>query len=186
MSKKNDKRQRLIEAAGELIYQQTFNSTTLADIALKADVPLGNVYYYFKTKDDILRAVVQKKESELNVLFSTWDQMPNIKDRLRSFISQSLNESETIARFGCALGSMCQELGKIGGELGTLTSDLMRKSVSWVEAQFKAMGKGDKSATLAEYLVGSIQGSSLVTLTFKDPNLLHTQTKNLELWLESV
>lgn len=186
MSRKNDKRQRLIDAADELIYQQTFNATTLADIASKADVPLGNVYYYFKTKDDILKAVVQKREAELNTLFAAWDQLPNVKDRLRSFIAQSLQGSDTVARFGCTLGSMCQELGRLGGDIGLLSAGLMKKTVSWVESQFKALGKGEKSNTLAEYLVANLQGGFLVTLTFKDPMLLHKQSKNLEFWLESV
>jgi TetR/AcrR family transcriptional regulator, transcriptional repressor for nem operon len=185
MSRKNDKRVRLVDAADELIYQQTFNSTTLADIALRADVPLGNVYYYFKTKDEILKAVVQKREAELETLFATWDQLPNVKDRLRSYIAQSIQGSDTVARFGCTLGSLCQELGKHGGEIALMGAALMRKSFSWVEAQFKGLGKGDKSGTLAEYLIANIQGASLVTLTFKDPNFLQKQSKNLELWLET-
>jgi len=183
MSKKNDKRQRLVDAADDLIYQQTFSSTTLADIALKADVPLGN---YFKTKDDILKAVVQKREADLNALFSTWEQIPNIKDRLRSFITQFLQGSDTVARFGCAMGSMCQELGKLSGDISFLAAGLMKKTVNWVETQFKSLGKADKSGTLAEYLVAALQGGALMTLTFKDPAILKSQSKNLETWLESV
>ena len=53
MPRKTDKRLRLVEAAMVLIHQQSFNLTTLADIAHKADVPLGNVYYYFKNKEEI-------------------------------------------------------------------------------------------------------------------------------------
>ena len=49
----SDKRTRLIEAADKLVQLQGFSQTTLADIAKKADVPLGNVYYYFKTKEEI-------------------------------------------------------------------------------------------------------------------------------------
>ena len=60
MPRKTDKRIRLIEAAMILIHQQSFNLTTLADIAHKADVPLGNVYYYFKKKEDIGEAVIEK------------------------------------------------------------------------------------------------------------------------------
>ena len=52
------KRERLIAAAVELVYRQGVARTTLADIAQAADVPVGNVYYYFKTKDDIIAAVV--------------------------------------------------------------------------------------------------------------------------------
>jgi AcrR family transcriptional regulator len=185
MSRKNDKRDRLIEAANDLIYQQTFNSTTLANIATKADVPLGNVYYYFKTKDDILKAVVQKRSAVLQALFATWDQeLPQPKDRLKAFINHHIGSSETTARFGCELGSLCQELGKFTGELSTLAAELMHRTLTWVESQFKAMGKNEETAgTLARYLIASIQGVSLLTLTFKDPALIERQSKNLEQWL---
>ena len=48
MARTSDKRVRLVDAAKALIHKQGFNLSTLADIAQEADVPLGNVYYYFK------------------------------------------------------------------------------------------------------------------------------------------
>ena len=59
---KGGKRERLIEGARQLIYRQGVERTTLADLAAQTDVPVGNIYfycYYFKTKDDLLDAVVQ-------------------------------------------------------------------------------------------------------------------------------
>ena len=47
----NSKRDRLVQAALTVTYQQGFQATTLADIAQFAEVPLGNVYYYFRTKE---------------------------------------------------------------------------------------------------------------------------------------
>lgn len=185
MSRQNDKRDRLIIAADELIYQKSFHTTTLADIAAKAEVPLGNVYYYFKTKDEILLAVVQRREADMQALFATWDLLPDVKTRLRSFIAQNAEGSETIARFGSSLGSLCQELGKNGGEVSLYAANLMRKTLSWVEKQFKSLGKGESALSLAEYLISSLQGISLLTLTFKDPAFLKRQGKQLEQWLET-
>jgi AcrR family transcriptional regulator len=54
-----DKRSRLISAAVGLAYHSGFEATSLADIAREAEVPLGNVYYYFKTKDEIGEAIVK-------------------------------------------------------------------------------------------------------------------------------
>ena len=45
------KRERLVAAACLVLHEQGVERTTLADIAQAADVPVGNVYYYFKTKD---------------------------------------------------------------------------------------------------------------------------------------
>lgn len=187
MSRKNDKRDRLIEAADELIYQQTFNVTTLADIASKAGVPLGNVYYYFKTKDEILKAVIQKRSGILQAQFAEWEQtFTQAKERLNAFITHHVTVAETTAQFGCTLGSLCQELGKFTGELGTIASELMHRTLVWIETQFKTLGKGEEAAaTSAKYLVGSLQGASLLSATFKDPALLKRQTKNLEAWLEA-
>src|SRR2546429_6063152 len=52
------KRGRLIAAATQLLHRQGIERTTLADIASAADVPAGNVYYYFKTKDEVIAAVI--------------------------------------------------------------------------------------------------------------------------------
>lgn len=54
----NSKRDDLVNATIRLALKQTFTMPALNDIALEAGVPLGNVYYYFKTKDDLIEAVL--------------------------------------------------------------------------------------------------------------------------------
>jgi len=56
-----DKRTRLIETATKLAYGRGFRETSLADIAEAARVPVGNVYYYFKTKEELAEAVVERR-----------------------------------------------------------------------------------------------------------------------------
>ena len=75
MPRKTDKRVRLIEAAKVLIHQKGFNQTTLADIAQEADVPLGNVYYYFKTKEAIGEAVIERRAADNAEYFSKLDEI---------------------------------------------------------------------------------------------------------------
>src|SRR5439155_899624 len=64
------KRDRLIEAAKIMFYQQGVTGTTLADIAQQAQVPLGNVYYHFRTKEALVEAVIQAHLQELQSLFA--------------------------------------------------------------------------------------------------------------------
>ena len=59
------KRDRLIEAAKIMFYQQGVTGTTLADIAQQAQVPLGNVYYHFRTKENFVRAVLERMYEEM-------------------------------------------------------------------------------------------------------------------------
>src|SRR5207247_8359205 len=67
------KRDRLIEAAKAKFYQQGVARTTLADIAQQAQVPLGNVYYHFRTKEALVEAVIQTHLQELQSLFARLD-----------------------------------------------------------------------------------------------------------------
>ncbi|MFI4938416.1 MAG: TetR/AcrR family transcriptional regulator [Candidatus Berkiellales bacterium] len=185
-ARRNDKRERLVQAADKLIYEQTFHTTTLADIAKLADVPLGNVYYYFKTKEAIMDAVLQKRANEWRGLFQEWEQIPDIKQRLKALLDYNATQSETFARFGCVIGSLCQELGKQGGILANAAAKLMGDILKWTEAQFVEMGKGERASQLATYFLSGIQGMNLLTLTFKEPQFMTRQSQCLKDWLATV
>ncbi len=64
------RRQRLLAAAANRFWQFGYGSTSLADIAGDAEVPLGNVYYYFRTKQDIARGVADIFVSETQSMLS--------------------------------------------------------------------------------------------------------------------
>ena len=51
-------RQRIVEAADELFYRQGYEHTSFADIADSVRISRGNFYHHFKSKDDILDAVI--------------------------------------------------------------------------------------------------------------------------------
>jgi len=184
--RRNDKRERLVNAADKLIYEQTFHTTTLADIAKLADVPLGNVYYYFKTKEAIMDAVLAKRANQWRQLFEEWQQMGDPKARLEALLAHNQEQSDTFARFGCVMGSLCQELGKKGGALSNVASKLMTDLLTWIEKQFKDLGKEEKANQLATYFLSSMQGMNLLTLTFKEPNYIARQTQSLKEWLATV
>ncbi|MFI4938483.1 MAG: TetR/AcrR family transcriptional regulator [Candidatus Berkiellales bacterium] len=187
MARRNDKRERLIEAADTLFHQQGVSNTTLANIATLADVPLGNVYYYFKSKDSIILAVIERRKKQFANLFTEWNTRADIKSRLKGLIEYVGTLAEESSKFGDSLGSLCQELGKQGGAIGQAASQLMNEIIFWCEKQFKALGKSDsESSKLALNLVASLQGISLITLTFRDPQYVAKQGEYLDQWLETV
>ena len=186
MPRKTDKRVRLIDAAKILIHQQGFNLTTLADIAQEADVPLGNVYYYFKTKEAIGEAVIEKRAAEYKEMLDRLNEIPESGARLRAFIETSAEELESIARYGCPIGGLCQELGKQGGSLADQAAKLLHDILRWTETQFNNLGFNEKSQDHALNLVSSIQGMHLLTHTFKDPKLANRHTVTLLDWLEEL
>lgn len=186
-TRKNDKRERLIQAADKLIYEQTFHTTTLADIAKLADVPLGNVYYYFKTKEAIMDAVLYKRSKEWRLLFEQWEQqIPEVKQRLLALLAHNASHCEKLARFGCVMGSLCQELSKQGGILAEAAAKQMIEIFKWIEKQFIELGKKERAAQLASYFLSSLQGMNLLTLTFKEPQFIQRQNRSLQQWLSAL
>src|ERR1700722_16858166 len=79
------KRERLLAAAADLLYRQGVEKTTLADIAQAADVPLGNIYYYFKTKDAIVDPAVEAHVRGIKEMLASLDRRyRNPKGRLKA------------------------------------------------------------------------------------------------------
>src|SRR5260370_8365711 len=114
-----DKRARLIETAARLSYQRGFRETTLADIAETARVPVGNVYYYFKTKEELAEAVVERRLEESRAARAEWDRLSSPKERLLAFVGSVQANRGQLARGGFPLGSLCSSCARHGGALPT-------------------------------------------------------------------
>jgi AcrR family transcriptional regulator len=179
-----DKRERLIDAATELVYRQGIETTTLADIAEAADVPLGNVYYYFKTKDEIIDAVVQ---SHLDMIRTTLAEIEKghrtPKARLKALVKVLAGERDAIARYGCPQGSLCSEVNKRGAGSDHFAADLIRVPLTWVEDQFRRMGCKDANE-LAVTLMATYQGTALLSNTLGDPSLMLRESRRLGRWID--
>jgi len=185
MTRRNDKRSRLIQAAVQLFQQQGVNITTLANIAALANVPLGNVYYYFKSKESIINAVVELHIQHLKERFQEWEAaFQQGKDRLAALIRHQNTVSEQTIHSGEPIGALCQELSKQTGKLPELSMALMQELYQWCQVQFKQFGKSDSEAGVyANHLLSALLGNGIVTLTFKDSAFTKNQTQVLLEWL---
>ncbi|HET7885640.1 MAG TPA: TetR/AcrR family transcriptional regulator [Bradyrhizobium sp.] len=181
-----DKRSRLLNAAVGLAYRNGFGATSLADIASEAEVPLGNVYYYFKTKDEIGEAIVDLRLSQLTAMLQRWDAEPSPKHRLYRCIEGVLGNRDSLAERGCAIGTFCSEVHKAGGTVASRATEIFSRYLAWLEIQFRALGKGKASRGLAVHLLSALQGVSLLAHTFHDPGLVTMEAKRLRDWIEGL
>jgi AcrR family transcriptional regulator len=185
----DEKRAVLVRSARELLHEQGFAGTTLADIAERSGVPLGNVYYYFKTKEAIAAAVISAREAELRALFATWTaKHRDPRARLRCLVRAPLGSTDAVINFGCPYGSLCQELEKLGARapLAKSSSRLLGLYIEFAEQQLLASGVRRREATaLSTELIAALQGTALLAHTMRSPTLLASQLKRLERWLEA-
>jgi AcrR family transcriptional regulator len=180
------KRERLVAAARELVYRQGVARTTLADIAQAADVPVGNVYYYFKTKDDIIGAVVQTHRDQLaSALAGLERRHRSPKARLKALMGLLAERAEETAQYGCPYGTLSSELAKQAGGSDPLAAPLMLALLNWAEQQFRAMGRRD-AHDLAVELVACYEGSAVLTSALGQPELMAGQARRLQRWIEAL
>jgi AcrR family transcriptional regulator len=181
------KRDRLVEAAKTLFYHQGVTRTTLADIAERAEVPLGNVYYHFRTKDALIEAVVQAHVQELQSMFARWEHFSDSRQRLLALLETARDEGHVLARYGCPHGSLCQELDKEDSQLADVAAQIFQVYLDWAETQFLLLGKTEQEARdLAIDLISSLQGTYVLTASFRSSELLERKLQRLEMWVRSL
>src|SRR6202049_1774477 len=178
-----DKRTRLIETGMKLAYQRGFREASLADIAEAAHVPVGNVYYYFKTKEELGEAVVERRLAQFRELRDEMDRLSSPKERLFAFVESVHGNREKLARGGCPLGGLCSELHKEGGALAKKSAALFTEPMGWLEEQFRAARHAEDARELSAHLFCAFQGMAAVAHAANDPDLVVMEVKRLKDWI---
>uniref|UniRef100_UPI00374DFE88 TetR/AcrR family transcriptional regulator n=1 Tax=Streptomyces lancefieldiae TaxID=3075520 RepID=UPI00374DFE88 len=182
----SQKRQRLTAAAARVLHQQGVERTTLGDIAREADVPVGNVYYYFKTKDELIQAALSEHSAHLDELTGRLEQLADPRDRLKALIEAWVDQRDVAARYGCPTGTLAVELDKrADGTLDTEAGAVIRRLLDWSGRQFRELGLSDPD-DLALTLISAYQGMSLLANALRDPDIMTREGSRLLRWLDSL
>lgn len=64
MSKKDLRRQQIIQAAAEVFGNSNFQNASISEIAQRANIAEGTVYQYFKNKEDLFFSIPAQKTEE--------------------------------------------------------------------------------------------------------------------------
>ncbi|HLS76979.1 MAG TPA: TetR/AcrR family transcriptional regulator [Nocardia sp.] len=185
-ARKPGKRERLTAAAASVLHEQGVEKTTLADIARAADVPVGNVYYYFKTKDELVEAAIGAHGATLHTLLDRLDSLPTPRERLTALVQGWVDQRDLTAKYGCPTGTLASELDKREDGLAGKLAEHMRALIDWTEHQFRELGRDSDARELAVALIAAYQGISLLTNTFRDPELMVAEGRRLRRWIDSL
>jgi AcrR family transcriptional regulator len=181
------KRARLIASAADLVYRQGVSGMTLADVAKAADVPAGNVYYYFHTREDLVAAVVATRIDQQQAFQDAFEALGSPRERLKGFIAGWADQGEPMTVHGCPMGGLYTDLVKIGGPLQHEAMKLFRMRVAWMEAQFQELGLPDADSRKAAItLLAGIDGAISVAHALGDADVIRDEAVRLTAWVDSV
>ena len=177
----------IVECAGRLFYEHGYEGTSFSDIVEASGLFRGNIYHYFKTKDEILRAVIEAHLEVYRGMMAKWDaENDDAKVRLVAFVDMITGRKAELVEFGCPIGSLNTELAKDRRDLQQTASALFDLFRDWLTVCFKQLGKGAESESLALHLLGRAQGVAVISHVYRDAKLLRHETKTLRDWISQL
>lgn len=178
-------RDHIIEAADRLFYQQGYAYTSFADIADAVQISRGNFYYHFKTKDEILDAVIAHRLANTQTMLEQWEAAGDSPtERLLSFIHMLIANQAKIKMHGCPVGTLCTELAKLEHASQDEANKLFTLFRSWLRRQFTALGCKDADK-LAMHLLARSQGVAMLASAFRDEKFIKQEVREMETWLDA-
>lgn len=186
MGKKGEgNRQRIIDAADQLFFKRGFNQTSFQDISDETGIPRGNFYYYFKTKEDILDAVLQvRRDLFIDSLKQIEVDTGNPLECLIKLADMLNVNSDEILASGCPIGSLSTELAKGSQDLQEKSQVVFQVIKQWASTQFSAMGV-ERADDAAMDLLAWMQGVTVIACAFKDVKFLRRSLRELKQWISS-
>lgn len=179
-------RDHIIEAADRLFYRQGYEHTSFADIAGVVRISRGNFYHHFKTKDEILDAVINARLADTRTMLEQWEiegKQPD--DRIRSFIQMLIANRADIKRYGCPVGTLCGELAKLNHASHAEANKLFTLFRTWLRRQFALLGRDADADALAMHLLARSQGVATLANAFHDEKFIRQEVEQMHDWLES-
>lgn len=179
-------RDRIVATADELFYASGFDSTSFADIADAVKISRGNFYYHFKTKDEILHAVIARRGAERRAMMERWEsEGANPRDRIGRFIDILIVNQPKIMAHGCPIGTLCAELAKLDHAQHDEAAGLFTLFRDWLRTQFEKAGCGDASDDLAMHLLMRSQGVASLVNAFGDQDFVRREVEAMHAWLDA-
>jgi TetR/AcrR family transcriptional repressor of nem operon len=167
MSKRELKKDYLLEAGIKVMATRGYNGTSIQDIVDAANVPKGSFYTYFKSKEDFaieaIEMVAEDRILESKRLVGDRSVPPLV--RLNAFFESGVPGCDSNLNGGCFIGNMCQEMSDSSEAIRIKVRQMMRNKTQMVEdlleeAQLDgSLKKAIPANVLAEFLFNAWEGA---------------------------
>ena len=179
-------REQIVEAADRLFYEKGYEHTSFSDIAGAVRISRGNFYYHFKTKDEILDAVIDRRLSNTRRMLDRWEAQGFAPaERIRSFIHILIMNRAKIMLHGCPVGTLCSELAKLDHAAQDEASRIFMLFRDWLARQFALLGRKAEADALAMHLLARSQGVATLANAFRDESFIRQEVALMCGWLDA-
>lgn len=179
-------REQIVEAADRLFYRQGYEHTSFSDIAGVVQISRGNFYFHFKSKDQILDAVIERRLADTRKLLAQWEaEGKHPADRIGCFIDILIANRADIKRYGCPVGTLRAELAKLNHGAQADANKLFTLFRTWLRKQFELLGRKADADALAMHLLARSQGVATLANAFHDERFITLEVEQMHDWLSA-
>ena len=168
-------RDRIVEAARQLFFQQGFTATGISQILRAADARSGSLYYFFPSKKELLQAVLQKYLGllEPNVLRPAFERTTDPVERLFAVLDgyRALLHS-TGFQLGCPIGNLALEVSTSQPAARRLIAENFE---AWsiairalIERFADRLPPGVSPAALTRHVQATMEGAIMLARAYQD------------------
>ncbi len=173
MARVSDAKQRLMNAANDLMWENSYASTSVDSICERAGVKKGSFYHFFESKSDLSVAALdanwQMKKPELDAIFSPT--VPPI-ERFERYFKRALDKqtalrNKTGSVLGCALFTLGAEISTLDDAIRAKVEEILGEHVKYLtsavrDAQASRMIRPGNAAEKAQTIFTCYQGTMML------------------------
>jgi len=183
-------RDQILDAAARIIHLRGYHCTSLDDVLRESGVGKGNFYYYFKSKEELGYAIIDRVmhgfiARTLEPAFEDTAADPVIQ--IHAFLDRVLeNQRQRNCVGGCPIGNLASELSDVHegfrqqlAEIFDVWRSTLTRALARFRATVRAPEEFDPSA-LAQFLVAALEGAILLTKVTKDIAIMERCVEQLK------
>jgi TetR/AcrR family transcriptional repressor of nem operon len=174
-------REQILDAAGRLIHLRGFHNTSVDDILRESGVGKGNLYYYFKSKDELGYAALDRtleriQEEVLEKVFAPgvdpWTQL----ERFLSYPVERARREGGVG--GCPLGNLALEMSDIHEGFRRRLRDAFASVRSKIEetlGEARSQGTlriGTDIPRLSHFIIAGFEGAFMMGKLHRDAEMV--------------
>jgi TetR/AcrR family transcriptional regulator, transcriptional repressor for nem operon len=159
----------ILEAAEIRIRRGGFEAVSYRDLAADVGIKAASVHYHFPQKALLGAAVVDRYSDKLAVALGAVDlAQASVEEHLQRLCDCYVGavRNDGMICLGCMLGAESKDLPEA---VSAAARRFFNRLLEWIEL---ALGDCTDAATLAIHMVGTLQGTMILAVTLKRPELI--------------
>ncbi|MEU7870299.1 TetR family transcriptional regulator [Dactylosporangium sp. NPDC049140] len=190
MGRTSDARNKILDAAAELLEQRGYSALGVAEICTTAGVPKGSFYYFFESKQALALTVIDdhwasQRRQWVELLSSDLDPLRRLRDLFEATEEvQRTGQRKAGQVVGCLFGNLALELSTQAEEIRSRLQEIFEAQIDLIEqviVEAQALGQAGPSVDAREAarsIVAQIEGRAMLAKLLNDPAQLEMLWRN--------